>query len=123
MSTNNYEQILLEMLNRIKILENKVEKLETSTKIDGTPIFQPTNKPGLNERAKDYIRKCKVEAKKQGLLEITLLCNDIQKALQVVNRTPSICSAMYDMMEDGDQILSAPPSGKSTTVRVKYFIR
>ena len=123
MSINNYEQILLEMLNRIKILENKVEKLETSKKMDDTPIFQPTNKRGLNGLAKDYIRKCKDEAKKQGLSEITLLCNDIQKALQVVNRTPSICSAMYDMMENGDQVLSAPPSGKSTTVRVKYFIK
>jgi len=111
------------MLNRIKILENKVEALEAGTKIDDAPILQSKNKLGLNERAKDYIRKCKVEAKKQGVSEITLLCNDIQKELGVVNRTPSICNAMYDMMEADDQVLFAPPSGKSTTVKVKYFIK
>ena len=104
-------------------LENKVEQLEANKKIETTPIFQSRNDMRLSERAKDYIRKCKLDAKKRGLSEITLLCNDIQKELNVINRTPSICSAMYDLMEAGDQVLFAPPSGKSTTVKVKYFIK
>lgn len=123
MNTNTYEKILLEMLNRIKILENKVERLEMGEKDMTMPIFDSRKKIGLGESAKNYIRKCKIEAKKQGLSEIVLLCNDIQKALGVTNRTPSICGAMYDMMEIGDQVLFAPPSGKSTTVKVKYFIK
>ena len=47
---------------------------------------------------------------------------DIQIALGVSNRTPCICQAMYDCMKPGDIVLSAPPSGKSTTVLVKYFL-
>ena len=123
MSTNTYEQILLEMLNRIKILENKVEQLEMAGKVTTVSAVEPRKKIGLGERAKDYIKKCKLAAKKQGLSEIILLCNDIQKELGVINRTPSICAAMYDMMNSGDQVLFAPPSGKSTTVKVKYFIK
>lgn len=121
--TNTYEQILLEMLERIKTLENKVERLERGVEEPSFPVFKKRKKMGLGESAKEYIKKCKLEAKERGLTEIVLLCNDIQKALGVINRTPSICSAMYDMMEVGDKVLFAPPSGKSTTVKVKYYIK
>ena len=30
---------------------------------------------------------------------------------------------MYDCMEPGDEVISESPSGKSTTVKVKYYLK
>ena len=131
----NYDKIILELLDRIKTLEERVNKLESGVYADalklvkdegwaynpqGTPAARKTS---LTQAARDYIEEKKKEAKDDGLEEIELLCNDIQIALGVTNRTPCICTAMYDCMGDDDVVVSAPPSGKSTTVRVKYLIK
>ncbi len=117
----NYERIILELLDRIQTLEDKVAELEN--RVECKNDSQDSVQVGLTDRARAYIALQKQHAKEQGLTEIVLLCNDIQKALGVTNRTPCICTAMYDSMRSGDEVLFAPPSGKSTTVKVKYFIR
>lgn len=117
----NYERIILELLERIQILEEKVAILEQDNDCTITPN-NSSQKQSLVSRAKDYIISQKQLAKQKGLSEITLLCNDIQKALGVINRTPSICSAMYDCMSKNDEIIYAPDSGKSTAVKIKYYI-
>lgn len=132
----NYEQIILELLDRIKTLENKVAILEknqtsiTATTETTTVIkenipatTQITNKKiNLTQCARDYIHDRKLQAKQQGLREVVLVCNDIQKALGAINRAPAICHAMYDSMGDKDVVLFAPPSGNSTTVKIKYYL-
>ena len=117
----NYERVILELLERIQILEEKVANLEEKDSCTMTSDDLP-EKESLVSKAKKYINKQKQLAKQDGLSEITLVCNDIQKALGVTNRTPSICTAMYDCMVTDDEILFAPPSGKSTTVKVKYYV-
>ena len=117
----NYDRIILELMERIQILEEKVANLER----DNTCAVESKDLPekeSLVSKAKEYIMKQKQLAKQSGLSEIILVCNDIQKALAVTNRTPSICSAMYDCMSEQDEILFAPPSGKSTTVKIKYYL-
>ena len=131
----NYERIILELLERIQILEEKVEFLEKandaistggkeSNKEKSRTTDDVNNKNvGLTKKARNYIMNCKEEARSRGQKEVTLLCNDIQKALGVINRTPSICKAMKDCMTNpNDTILKAPPSGKSTTVLIKYYL-
>ena len=117
----NYERVILELLERIQILEEKVANLEQNNSSVITSKYLH-EKESLVSKAKEYIIKQKQQAKQNGLSEITLICNDIQKALGVSNRTPSICAAMYDCMSANDEILFAPPSGKSTTVKIKYYI-
>ena len=136
----NYDKIILELLDRIKTLEEKVAKLESGTferpdwlKIQESNIAKKNdelrtlemelNNRNLTQQARVYIQNRKKEAKDNGETELVLLANDIQKALKVSNRTPCICQAMYDQMEDDDEVLFAPPSGKSTTVLVKYNIK
>ncbi|MBP5342776.1 hypothetical protein J6Y73_02490 [bacterium] len=132
----NYEKIILELLDRIKTLEEKVEKLEKGQSLSDVDPRDPaahqgrfTNsqrferKVSLTQQARDYIMAAKATAKEEGDESITLLCNDIQIDLGVTNRTPCICTAMYDCMEPGDEVISAPPSGKSTTVKVKYYLK
>ena len=131
----NYERIILELLERIQKLEEKVELLEKSNvkiSIDSEvsnnekmDIIDDINQKdiGLTQKARNYIMKSKEDARSRGQKEITLLCNDIQNALGVTNRTPCICTAMYDCMTNpNDIVLNAPRSGKSTTVLVKYYL-
>ena len=120
----SYEKIILEMLERIKTLENKVSELEKAaqTSNERSDGKESVGKINITEQARQYILKQKKEAKEAGSSEIVLVCNDIQKKLGVVNRAPAICSAMYDSMLDGDEVLFAPPSGKSTTVKIRYYV-
>ena len=119
----NIERIILEMLDRIKILEEKVEMLETAKSTASLPCT-PERRQGSNftQAVREYIVKCKLEAKEKGLAEITLLCNDIQKAFKVTGRPASVCTAMYDCMKPKDEIVFAPPKGKSTTLKIKYYL-
>lgn len=120
----NYERIMLELLERIQVLEEKVSALEGNSKgnQDLRVNADPMEKINLTARAREYIAEQKRQAKQEGLSEIILVCNDIQKVFGVVNRAPAICTAMYDCMEQGDEVLYAPSSGKSTAVKIKYFI-
>ena len=112
----NYEKIILELLERIKDLEVKVSMLESKN------LTSDKCTKNLTQQVRDYINDCKNKAKAEGLNEIILVCNDIQKKFNVSNRAPAICTAMYDCMNIHDEVLFAPPKGKSTTVRIKYYI-
>lgn len=114
----NYDRTFLELLEKVKELEERVTKLE-----NGNISISPSQKgKTLTQQARDYIMEQKNNALEDGEESITLLCNDIQNALGVTNRTPCICTAMYDCMKPGDEVLSAPASGKSTTVLVRYYL-
>lgn len=117
----NYDRTLLELLEKVKELEERIARLEEPSR-DFHAASPMNNGKSLTQQARDYILDQKNRALSEGEISITLLCNDIQKALGVANRTPCICTAMYDCMKPGDEILSAPASGKSTTVLVKYYL-
>lgn len=117
-----YSEVILEMLSRIKKLEDRVSILENGNTGETDLMNNHDNSAykNLTQQARNYIYQKKSEAKLKGLSEIVLVCNDIQKDLQVKNRPRSICIAMYDCLRDGDEVLSAPPSGYSTTLKIKY---
>ena len=55
---------------------------------------------------------------------ICLAVSPAMKALGVKNRPAGICNAMYECMTNPkDKVLSAPPSGKSTTVLIEYYVK
>ena len=120
----SYEKILLEMLDRIKTLESKVTELEKAVQTSNaqSDLKENVGKANITERARQYIANQKKAAKEAGFSEVILVCNDIQKELGVINRAPAICTAMYDSMAKGDEVLFAPPSGKSTTVKIRYYV-
>ena len=119
----NYEKIILEMLERIKVLEDKVAMLEKNKNTNAEDYASTQkNYSNLTQKAREYITKKKMHAKENGLNEITLLCNDIQKALGVTQRPASICRAMYDSMNSTDEIVFAPSKGLSTTLKIKYYL-
>ncbi len=120
----DYDKIILELLDRIKTLEEKVANLENGNTVQ---MMKPTieNERGLSlvDRAKKYIQDCKQLSQKSGNDSIILICGDIQKHLGVSNRVPSICMAMRDCMQPGDVVLEEPPSGLSTRLTIQYFLK
>ncbi len=119
----NYEKTILELLERINILEEKVDILEEKCNIKDTQRDNMNRKySNLTQKARDYITEKKMNAKSEGLKEIILLCNDIQKALGVTQRPASICRAMYDSMNSNDEVVFAPAKGLSTTLKIKYYL-
>lgn len=112
----NYDKIIIELLERIKNLEERVDILEMRrSKIE--------EKCGnLTGKVREYINKIKNDARACGEKELILICNDVQKVFKITNRARSVCEAMYDCMSDNDEVLFAPPSKYSTTVKIKYFL-
>ena len=99
----------------------QVGKSTTNTIQSSKATYIPsTRKIGLTQQARNYINELKSKSKEEGKTKLILVCNDIQRDLGVVNRPSGICTAMYDCMDVDDEVLFAPPSGKSTTVKIKY---
>ena len=71
---------------------------------------------------REYIQQCKNTAKAHGAPYVILRSGDIHKDLNLKNWMPPVCSAMYQMMLDGDKILHTTPSGKSSTIEIQYFL-
>ena len=132
------ESIVLELMERIQVLEKKVAQLESEKAGDksangkiqngGSVELDSDDKTekeaiSLTQRARDYINEEKFAARVHGEKTLTLLCNDIQKTLGAMNRARCICEAMYDCMTNPkDRVLNAPPSGFSTTVLIEYCL-
>lgn len=121
----NYDRIILEMLNRIKVLEEKVDALSGEA-TEETTCIEETNASATSkthtQRTIDYIENRKAIAKAAGSKELILLANYVQKAVGLKNRIVIICNAMKKCMRSGDEVLQDTPSGMSTTVKIKYYL-
>lgn len=71
---------------------------------------------------RQYIENLKIEYKKAGKVYMILVASDIAKDLDFYQRFPMICHAMYDCMENNDEILYKTPSGFSSTLKIKYYL-
>ncbi len=116
----NYDKIIIELLDRIKTLEGRVDALEKD-KINYA-VRQERKRTKFTDEVKEYIGKMKRQAAERGEKELICICNDIQKHFGVSNRAPSVCDAMYKSMSKNDVVLFAPPGRYSTTVKIKYFL-
>lgn len=105
-----YEKIILELIMRVKSLEEKVDSLLLS-KPKKTGIKKTT------EQIKEYILSLLQNAKQK---QITLVSGQIHKQLGLSNAIPMVCNAMYACMSKGDEILFKSPSGYSATLKIRY---
>ena len=86
-----------------------------------------TNKTGNGKKANKneivkYINSKLDNARKQGKSYIILRAGDLEKEVGLSQRIVSVCSAMYECMQNNDEVLSTTPSGYSTTVTIKYYL-
>lgn len=47
---------------------------------------------------------------------------NIHKQLGMENRMPQVCRIMYEKMYTGDEVLHSTPSGKSSTIKIRYYL-
>ena len=109
----NYEKIIVELLGRIQVLEEKVDMLIKGKK-DEEQISITTND------ICEYIKELKRVAKEEGKNRIILISRDIHKQLNLKSRYPMVCNAMRQCMEDNDIIIFQPPKGNSSTLEIEY---
>jgi hypothetical protein len=76
---------------------------------------------------KEEIDTLKRQAKIKGVPYIEIVALELHKRLGMPagnHRMASCCDAMYAMMnnERGDQVISAPPKGKGSTLTIRYYL-
>jgi len=98
-----------------QIIPNNFEQNKSSIK-----FYKQEAKITTNDICK-YIQKLQFSAKDGGESELVLVSGDIHKALSLNNKMPSVCSAMYSLMNANDAILATTPSVKSSTIKIKYY--
>lgn len=108
------ENILSEILDILKRLEEKVDKLSNKEnhvkKINMTEI-------------REYISELKKTAKKESKEYIILVSNEIHSAMNLNSKMPMVCNAMYQSMKTGDEVLFQTKSGYSSTLKIKYYLK
>lgn len=115
----NYESIILELLERVQALEKEVEQLKNGKSLK---TIENNHGKSSTQLAREYIQTKKEEARANGDKEIILVAGDIQKAIGLKNKPLIVCNAMRQLMSDRDEVVFAPPSGNSTTVKIKYYL-
>ena len=70
----------------------------------------------------NYIIDLKSELKNNGETSIIIVAQDLADELDLEQRFPSICHAMYNCMKSNDEVIYAPPSGLSNRVEIKYYL-
>ena len=110
-----YEKIILELLMRVKVLEEKVELLSSPN------VATPIKQAGTSE-IKAYIMSLKQDAKDQSLSSLVIKANDIHKAMGLKSRMPAVCNAMKQCMNEDDVILYETASGFSSTYTIRYML-
>ena len=107
----DYEKIILELMGRIQVLEEKVDLL---TKNDEEKTIITTND------ICNYIKKLKALAKSNGKTKLILIARDVHRDLELKSRFPMVCNAMRKCMGEDDAILFQPPKGNSSTLEIEY---
>jgi hypothetical protein len=120
----NYDTIILEMLNRIQSLEQQVKSLTEKQRkfeeqIDSEHIVQ---RIGTKE-IRLYIKSLMKSAYENHEEFLVLKANDIHNSLKLKNRMPLVCNAMRQCMKAKDEVIHKTPSGYSSTLEIKYFLK
>jgi len=110
-----YEKIILDLLIRVKTLEEKVEQLSS---VNEGNVGKQLGTADI----KQYILGLKENAAEKGSSHITLKANDIHKALGLKSRMPAVCNAMKQCMNPGDVVLHETASGFSSTYEIQYRV-
>lgn len=108
-----YEKIMLELMERIAKLEERVDALEN-------PQNLKPSRGTYTEMVVNYIETTIQKAKDNGETDIILTSGGIQKDVGLKNRLPLVCNAMRKCMDEKSEIIYETPSGQSSTLAIKW---
>ena len=114
----DYERIIVELLNRIQILEEKVDILTKQHLRNEEKVGDRMTTDDIRE----YIQQLKRTAKSNGKSFLVLRSGNIHKDLNLKNAMPQVCNAMRQAMNTDDVVLHTTPSGNSSTIEIQYKI-
>lgn len=108
----NYDRIIIELMDRIQQLEERVSVLEGTKEADAPKITTGDIRSFIGSKIAD--------AGDAGNKWLTLKANDIHRELKLKSRFPMVCNAMRQCMKPGDEILFEPASGYSSALEIRY---
>ena len=111
----NYEKIIVELLGRIQVLEEKVSAL-----MEEQQKKEEKKNAVTTDEVREYIRELKRKSKESGKERVVLRAGNIHNELGLKQRHPMVCNAMRQCMQENDVILFQTPSGNSSTLEIEY---
>ncbi len=109
------------LVNEISAKENFKEKIKPKVKennVQETAISGGVSTSDI----KTFISEIIDRSRHDGLAYVDIVSGEIHKQMKLSSKMPSVCSAMYGLMEENDFILHTTPSGKSSTIKIRYFL-
>jgi len=71
----------------------------------------------------EHINQKLKHAKQLGYEYLDVVSGDIHCELHLTNYMPSVCAAMRKIKQPQDQVLHTTPSGNSSTIKFRYFLK
>lgn len=75
---------------------------------------------------KDAIGKKFLDAKSQNRASVQIISGDLHRELGGYpgrnHRMPVCCEVMYNLMQDSDEIITAPPKGRGASLTIEYHL-
>ncbi len=120
----NYDRIILELLDRVKKLEEQMEDLShnvvNNVEENSAEIGRKETIGITTQEVVEYIETRKAQARRNGLSDLTLTAGEIAKELGASNRLVVVVNAMRKAMKMGDEILTNATSNYSIAFEVCY---
>ena len=117
----NYEKVIVELLSRIKDLEEAVAALQERVETMENATEKGKSQATTGE-IRQYILNKIAAARDAGRESITIRASDIHRELKLVSRFPMVCNAMRQCMKANDEVLFETPSGYSSSLEIKYYL-
>ena len=115
----NYDKIIIELMGRIQVLEEKVADLQSI--VEAWEDFPEKDKPKTTTGdIRKHILDKITAAEMSGEESITLRASDIHRELKLKSRFPMVCNAMRQCMKESDEILFETASGYSSSLEIRY---
>lgn len=108
------------LVKEIPAKENCIEKIKPEVKannVQATAILRSVSVSDI----KVFIYEIIDRSRHDGLAYVDIVSGEIHKQMKLSRKMPSVCSAMYALMKENDVVLYTTPSGKSSTIKIRYF--
>lgn len=108
------------LVKEISTTENCKEKIKPVLKA-GNAQAAPISRRVSTSDIKVFISEIIDRSRQEGMAYVDILSGEIHKQMKLSSKMPSVCSAMYALMKENDVVLYTTPSGKSSTIKIRYF--
>lgn len=104
---------------QIKSIDSREKKLPKESNVMS---ITRTNAGGRSQKQEviDYMQDLFKKERSLGNRTMVLVSGDIHKDMGLNQRMPTVCDAMYSLMQSSDRVLQTTPSGKSSTIKIEY---